>query len=456
MDDIMLSQRSTLMIIKQFEDPYLSHFSYAVSATNGIDIMLIDPSRNPEPYLEYASSINARIAYVLLTHSHADFVASHLELAERHGATILVSKHFPAKFQHKTFDDGDQISLDNLQLKALNTPGHSLDSICVLATDQDGTTALFSGDTLFIGDIGRPDLREGLQNLSMTFLAEKMYESLQYKIMPLADEVAVYPSHGAGTLCGKSLEKANSSTIGKERIKNWAFQTKDRAAFVATLTADQPFSPAYFEYAVEANLLGAPAFDASIRNIGNNNTTSDDPAELPLIIDTRDEAEFKRSHQEGAINIMEGEKFETWLGTIIYPTETFSLCAANEDALNRVIRRTASIGYEAHIDRAYIFDTGERSEAGADIKAFQHSPESFTIIDVRNRAEVQAEPLFKQSINIPLPELRQGVGTVPLHKPLMVHCAAGYRSAIASSLLRRALKDTVPIYDLGVAIHKFK
>ena len=211
------------MVIKQFEDKPLAHYSYAILSDG--HIALVDPSRDPKPYYRFAEENNARITAVFETHPHADFVSSHLQIHQETGATIYASKLVGASYPHQTFDEGDRLSLGETELWALNTPGHSPDSISIIAKDAGGTMAMFSGDTLFIGDVGRPDLREKAGNLTAKReeLARMMYRTVQEKFNDLPDETLIYPAHGAGSLCGKNLSSDASSTLGNERMGNWAF-----------------------------------------------------------------------------------------------------------------------------------------------------------------------------------------------------------------------------------------
>jgi glyoxylase-like metal-dependent hydrolase (beta-lactamase superfamily II) len=239
------------MQIQQFYDEGLAHASYAILSEG--KIALVDPGRNPQPYTDFAESQGAKIVAVIETHPHADFVSSHLEFHQNEGATIFVSKLVGAAYPHKGFDQGDSFSLGEVTLHALHTPVHSPDSIRIQLKDSPGKDhALFSGDTLFIGDVGRPDLREKAGNLTAQReeLARMMYHTVQRQLKPLADDVLVFPAHGAGSLCGKNLSDARQSTIGEQRATNWAFSATDEATFVDTLLQGQPYIPKYFGYSL--------------------------------------------------------------------------------------------------------------------------------------------------------------------------------------------------------------
>ena len=443
------------MRIEQFEDKGLSHFSYVISSEG--QMAVIDPARDPQPYYEYANLHDVCLVAIIETHPHADFVSSHQEMAHTKEATIYASKLTGATYHYKTFDEGDSIQIGDVTLHALNTPGHSPDSISVLVKDENNqAVALFSGDTLFIGDVGRPDLREtaGSITAKREELARQMYRSIREKIMPLPDTVTVYPAHGAGSLCGKGMSEAKQSTIGAEKNTNPALQPMAEADFLNYLLADQPFVPKYFPFAVDLNKHGAPTYRQSISQV---------PYLPPhcsldkngLIIDTRLQELFKQGHVPGAINLQDGLKFETWLGSVVGPEEKFYLIAESEEALATVIAKTAKIGYERHIKGGLVEPAHqtEKSEP-ADLPIFKNNPDAFTIIDIRNHNEVKEGKLFPLAIPIPLPELRERMGEIPTNKPIMVHCAGGYRSAAGASIIARKIKNQ-PVYDLSVAVQDF-
>ncbi|MDB5262690.1 MAG: fold metallo-hydrolase [Adhaeribacter sp.] len=444
------------MKIEQFEDKGLAHYAYAVISESTKEIILIDPARDPQPYLNYAHAHQARITGVIETHPHADFVSSHLELHQLTGATIYVSKQVGADYPHQAFDEGSSITLGNITLRAINTPGHSPDSISVVLNYNGQDLAVFTGDTLFIGDVGRPDLREKASDVTAKReeLARQMYYSTREKLMKLDDAVVVYPAHGAGTLCGKALRLANSSTIGEERKSNYALQDMSEEEFVQLITADQPFIPKYFSFNVRLNKQGAPAYNKSISAIPLLNSKKDLAKEI-IIIDIRDQESFKAGHLPCAINLQNGVKFETWLGSIVGSEEQFYLVAATATELEVVIAKTAKIGYEQNIKGVLILPKTTEVQAPAiDVADFRENQENYTIVDVRNAAEVKEKPVFAASLNIPLPELRERTAEIPLDKPIVVHCAGGYRSAAGSSILQGAL-TRVPVLDLSEAINQF-
>jgi hydroxyacylglutathione hydrolase len=440
------------MIIHQFYDKGLAHGSYAVIRLG--KMIVIDPARDPQPYYDFASLNNADIVGVIETHPHADFVSSHLEIHQATGATIYVSKLLGAEYPHESFDDSDVIRLADIKLRAINTPGHSPDSICVLVQDEYGNDkALFTGDTLFVGDVGRPDLRENVGNITAAKekLARQMYHSTREKLMVLPPNVIVYPAHGPGSLCGKNMSPDLQSTIGRELRENYALKLMDEFTFVKTLLADQPFIPKYFGHDVDINKKGAEPFAnsvASVPKIKRNTPLQSDV----LIIDTRPREQFRNGHVNGAINIQDGDKFETWLGSIVGPDEAFYLIAANEDSMEILIKKAAKIGYEKNIKAALLCPaTGLEKLPEIDASDYTFHPDHYTIVDVRNWGEINDGKIFEHSIAIPLPELRERLNEIPTDKPIVVHCAAGYRSAAATSIIAGKI-TSVPVYDLGEAV----
>ncbi len=444
------------MKIQQFEDKSLAHYSYAILSECEQKIILIDPARNPQPYYDFARQQEAEIVGVIETHPHADFVSAHWEIHKKTGATIYVSKMVEADYPHQGFDEGDTLTLGKITLRALNTPGHSPDSISVVLAHQGKDKAVFTGDTLFIGDVGRPDLRENTGKLrgKREALARQMYQSTRQKLMKLDDEVIVYPAHGAGSLCGKSLSDANQSTIGQEKRSNPALQEMSEEAFVEMLLQDQPFIPKYFSYNVDLNKQGAADFQPSVENVPL--LAEDTMLEKGiLIVDARPEKVFKQGHLPGAINLQNGEKFETWLGSIIHPDEEFYLLASDTKTLRTLIEKAAKIGYETRIKGAMVYSRpGGQTLPALDLDFFKEHLKAFTIVDIRNASEVENEPKFGQAINIPLPELRERVQEIPDDKPVMVHCAGGYRSAAGSSIIQQAMPQT-KVYDLSEAVKDF-
>jgi hydroxyacylglutathione hydrolase len=441
------------MLVEQFFDPALAHLSYAVLSQG--EIVLIDPARNAQPYDDFARKYNARILAVIETHPHADFVSSHLEFQHR-GAKIYTSKLAGARYPYHPFDEGEVLKIGKIKLKALNTPGHSPDGISIVLVDESGREhAVFTGDTLFVGDVGRPDLRKHAGNIrsAKEMLAVQLFYSLRNKLMKLPETVLVYPAHGPGSLCGKSMGKELFSTIGKEKKENQALQFLDEQSFAKMLLEDQPFIPKYFPWDVSLNLTGVPPLEESMAGINLLASASDIPANA-LIIDCRPAPQFKAGHLQGAINIQLGKEFETWLGSILSPEEPFFIIAEDTMLLQEALRKAAKIGYETQVDGALAQNKFDGVvEALLDLEVFSAHLQNYTILDVRNDQE-RAEPVvFENSLHIPLHELRERLSEIPSGKPMVVHCAAGYRSAAASSILAGHVDDKV--FDLGEAVKAF-
>ena len=444
------------MEIKQFYDETLAHASYAIISEG--EIALVDPARDPQPYYDFAEEKNGHIVAVIETHPHADFVSSHLQIHNETGAKIYVSRLLGADYDHITFDTGDVLKLGNITLRALNTPGHSPDSISIVATDDDGKDhSVFTGDTLFIGDVGRPDLREKAGNITAKReqLARDMYKSTRDILMPLDKDIMIYPAHGAGSLCGKALSKETFSTLGQQLEENYALQEMSEDEFVDVLLEDQPYIPKYFGFDVGINKSGAEDFENNISRVPR----LDPEAELDkgaLIIDTRSRKLYNEGHVPGAINIIEDGKFETWLGSIVGPDEKYYLIAESEKCMESVIRRAAKIGYEKNLLGALLNPSyGTKIHSEINVDGFNTYTNKFTIVDVRVESEVRANSYFSDAINIPLHELRERVNEIPSDKPIVVHCEGGYRSATGSSIIEKAFPEAVA-YDLSEAIKQFK
>ena len=420
-------------------------------------MIVIDPARDPQPYYDFAKQHQAVITGIIETHPHADFVSSHLEIHQSTGAIIYTSKLTGAEYPHQNFDDGDVIQLNKIKLKAINTPGHSPDSICIVLEDKNGEqTAIFTGDTLFVGDVGRPDLRESVGNITAKKeeLARQLYHSTREKLMPLPEQMLVYPAHGPGSLCGRNMSPDLHSTIGRELRENYALQLMSELEFVNLLTADQPFAPAYFGHDVELNKKGATPYKQSISSVHKNGQVAALKKNI-LVIDTRPKTDFRKAHLKGAINLQDGEKFETWLGSIVQPNEPFYLIGSNEAALDIAIKKAAKIGYEQNIEAALLLPVNaSEHSADLDLDDFKARPDKYIIVDVRNWSEINYGKVFENSLSIPLPELRERLDEIPTDKAILVHCAAGYRSAAASSIIAGKV-DSVPVYDLGETVVTF-
>ncbi len=443
------------MIVKQFFDKALAHSSYAIASAG--KVALVDPGRDTAPYEAFAREHKAEVVAVFETHPHADFVSSHREFLERSGARIYIHPKAGVSYSHEPLSHGEEVKVGEVTFRALFTPGHSPDHNSYLLLDKEGNQkAVFTGDSLFVGDVGRPDLREGVGNIqaSRHDLAAMMFNSINSVFAKMPDEVVVYPAHGAGSLCGKNLSSDLESTIGREKKTNWAFQFEDEKEFIDSYLEGQSFIPKYFPYDVDLNRTGAGPLDSSVAGIpllSDSGETEDGITK----IDIRSAEVFKRGHYEGAINIMAGEddKFETWLGSLVAPDEGYYLIAETEEDLRKAIFRTAKIGYEHNLKGGLIYDgTGKGVSDTFDLKEFSANPDAYTIVDIRNTGE--GEEIFPGALNIPLHQLRQRTGDIPSGKPVVVHCAGGYRSAAGSSILEAALDQHV--FDLSEAVKGFQ
>lgn len=445
------------MNIKQFKDDPLAHYSYAIVSEG--EMAVIDPVRNPRQYYRFAEEKKAKIMAVFETHPHADFVSGHLQIHKETGATIYVSKMVGVNYPHKNFDEGQSIKIGRINIRPLHTPGHSPDSLTFVA-EEGGKTALFTGDTLFIGNVGRPDLRETAGNMTAkrVELAKAMYNTMKSKFNDLPDDALVYPAHGAGSLCGKNMGLSPSSTLGDERKGNWAFQEQTEAEFVEEILKDQPFVPSYFGFNVDLNRNGAANVQQEKSNV---------PVQIAVealedgvkVVDARAQAAFKKRHLPNSINIMartEKDKYETWLGAIIEPNETFYLVVDSIADMDDLLERTAKIGYEKQLKAVVtLSEKVSGSSAGIDLEDFKNNREKYTIVDIRNESELAEGKIFENAVAIPLNELRDRADELPQEKPFVVHCAGGYRSAAGSSILENEFPGQ-KVFDLSTAIQDFK
>ncbi|WP_027067559.1 MBL fold metallo-hydrolase [Maribacter sp. Hel_I_7] len=444
------------MIIKQFEDKPLAHYSYAILSGN--EMALVDPSRDPEPYYKFAEENDAKIVAIFETHPHADFVSGHLQIHKETEAIIYVSELVGADYPHKTFDDGTTVIMNEVTFTAINTPGHSPDGITIVAKDKNTKQAIFTGDTLFIGDVGRPDLREKAGNMKAKReqLAEAMFTTMKTKFNHLPDDTLVYPAHGAGSLCGKNMSNESSSTLGNERLGNWAFKNLTKKEFVVHILQDQPFIPSYFGYDVDINKKGASNFKKFISQIPLKIGAFKIERDI-LIIDTRDEEEFKKNHLPNSINIMArniDDKLETWLGSIVEPSEPFYMVVESISDRQDILERIAKIGYEQQIKAVLTLNDDYEKSDNFDFTKFDQNKENFTILDIRNKSEFTENKFFDNAINVPLNELRNSIDKIPTNKPIVIHCAGGYRSAAGYSIVSKEIKNT-PVFDLSEKINNY-
>jgi glyoxylase-like metal-dependent hydrolase (beta-lactamase superfamily II)/rhodanese-related sulfurtransferase len=445
------------MNIQHFYDDALAQGSFAIES-NG-EVALVDPSRDIKPYIDFADKHNAKIVAVFETHPHADFISSHLELKEKLGVDIYINEKVGVSYDFENMNHGDEVKVGNVTFRALFTPGHSPDHNSYLLIDEDGKQhGVFTGDSLFVGDVGRPDLREGAGNIQVSKkeLAGMMFDTINDVFSNLDDSTIVYPAHGPGSLCGKNMSSDLTSTIAKEKSDNWAFHIKDKGEFVEAFLDGQKFIPKYFPNSVEVNRNGAKTLNEAVKSVKREKGI-EIPADA-IVIDARDGESFRSGHVKGAINIQNGEKdkFETWLGSIVGPNEKFYLVAENEEKLDFAIYRAAKIGYEGNIISGVVEPkNASEKESDLNLDDFKSNPDHYTIIDIRNASEVEGGKFFDNALNIPLPDLRDKFNEIPKDKPVVVHCAGGYRSAAGASILSK-LKENTEVYDLSEAVKEFQ
>ena len=439
------------MILKQYYLGCLAHASYLIADEASGRAAVVDPQRDVEQYLADADELGCRIGHVFLTHFHADFVAGHLELRERAGATIHLGARAEAEYPFVPMADGSFVDLGPVRLVVLETPGHSPESISILVYDpaqgMDAPHAVLTGDTLFIGDVGRPDLR-GALGWSADELASMLYDSLHDKLARLPDDTLVYPAHGAGSLCGKSLSSETVSTIGIQRSYNYALAPMSRERFIETVTSDLPDAPAYFTYDAVLNTRERPTLEEALERELHPLTLEhalDVAATGAQLLDTREPAKFDGAHLRGSVNVGLSGSYASWCGTLLDPERPIVLIAEPGRELEAATRlgRIAfdsvagylSGGMQALAGRPDLLDRIERITAGS-LSERLAAPEPPLLIDVRAPAEWR-ERRIEAAVNVPLQRLPEQMTTLPREHPIVVHCATGYRSAIAASLLQR-------------------
>ena len=453
------------MILKQFYLNCLAHASYVIGDEETGTGAVVDPQRDIEQYLVFAAEDNLQIKHVFLTHLHADFVAGHLELRDRVGATIYLGAKAQAEYRFTPLGDGDVVEFGKVRLKALETPGHTPESISIVVYDLHRSAsephAVLTGDTLFIGDVGRPDLRAAL-GWSAADLGALLFDSLQSKLLPLPDASLVYPAHGAGSLCGKAISKETVSTIGEQRRLNYALQPMSKKAFIELVTADQPEAPPYFVYDAVLNSKERATLEEALERELKPITLDELlalQAEGAQILDTRDPDEFGAAHLAGSVNIGLGGQYATWAGTVLDRTHPIVIIA-DPGRENESATRLGRIGFD-HV--AGYLQNGMRSlESRPDLVVFTErlsapfaeellsSNQPPLAIDVRTPREREQKHIGG-SLSIPLNHLVEHLETLPKNRPLVVYCAGGYRSSIAASLLQRRGFDPVCEIAGGIA-----
>jgi len=425
------------MYFKQFYLGCLAHASYLIG--DGGEAAVIDPQRDVDQYIEEADRLGVKIRYVIETHLHADFVSGHRELAARTGAEIVFGARAEAEFPHRAVHDGDSIRLGSVELQAMETPGHTPESVSWLVTRDGNVEKVLTGDTLFIGDIGRPDLATG-RGYTPAAMASMMYDSLHAKLLKLPDHVEVWPAHGAGSACGRNISKETSSTIGIQRHVNYALKPMSREEFVAMVTADIAPPPQYFPHDAEMNRRGARALDeiAAPPLAAKNAARMIEQGAIPL--DVRDAFAFGAAHIPRSVNIGLGGEYASWCGTLFSPKERFVIVADGEEQAREAVVRLARVGLEnvvGFVDRGILgwSEAGEptRELPQMNVAELHENIRDFDVVDVRRPGEY-ASGHVPGAQSMPLAPLVVAM----TRRPVAVICASGYRSAIAASLLARA------------------
>lgn len=436
------------MFVKQLYTTCLSEAAYYIES-NG-NAAVIDPLRDIDTYLQLAAERNATINYIFETHFHADFVSGHLDLAKATGATIVYGPGTQTSFPVHVAKDGEQFPLGDLTVKVLHTPGHTLESSCFLLKDEKGKDhCVFTGDTLFVGDVGRPDLAQKGADLTLEDLAGMLYDSLHTKLAPLADGVIVYPAHGPGSACGKSFA-GTESTIGQEKQTNYALKAENKPAFIKAVTDGLTEPPQYFPINARINKEG---YD-SINEVWEKALTPLSPAQVKehlqnggILLDTRDAAEFTQGFVPEAVFIGLEGRFAEWAGSLL-PFDKAIALVTEKGKEKETATRLARVGFSklvGYLDggteawRA----AGEPLDMIIDVEADELAmdipfDENLVVVDVRRPAEY-ADGHVKDAVNIPLNEMNDlaTLSNLEEHQNIYVHCAGGYRSLIAASLMKR-------------------
>jgi len=436
------------MKLEQIYTGCIAHAAYYVESKG--EAAIFDPLREVDPYLQRAEKDGARIKYVFETHFHADFVSGHLDLAAKTGAKIVYGPTAKPGFDALVAEDGQIFKVGDVQVKLIHTPGHTLESSCYLIIDEDGKEhGLISGDTLFIGDVGRPDLAQHvIAELTQEKLASHLYDSLRNKIMPLSDDLIVYPNHGAGSACGKNMSKETTDTLGHQKKVNYALRADmSREEFMKELLHGLTTPPGYFPKNVLMNIKGYESLDAVMNRAMNPLT----PAafellanqEEALILDIRNPEVFAKGFIPGSINIGLDGNFAPWVGALIPDIQQPIVLVTDGGREEEAVIRLSRVGYdhcigyleggfEQWVKDGRVVEQVNRISAEELASLMQEAP---LVIDVRNRTEFAAEHV-EGAVNIPLDYINEHLAEFPKDKSFVLHCAGGYRSMIAASILK--------------------
>lgn len=442
------------MNFKQFYLGCLAHASYYIGS--GGEAAVIDPQRDVSQYLAEAEANGQKIKYVFETHLHADFVSGHNELANRTGAKIVFGARAKAEFEHLAVKDGDELTIGSVRLGILETPGHTPEGISILVEDAEKPgepKKVLTGDTLFIGDVGRPDLAGGA-GFTAAQMAEMLYESLHEKLLTLSDDTEVYPAHGAGSLCGKNMSKETWSTIGQQRKSNYALQPMTKADFVRMMTAELPEAPAYFPLSVRRNRAGA----ASLEEIEKPRAMSAEEVQQfqGLILDVRNADEYGAAHISGSLNIGLGGQFASWAGTLIESEAPLVIVAESEEKTDEAVMRLARVGIES-VEGFLKGGIEAWKNAGFEVKTIEQvsvreaqkrlaATPSAQFVDVRRGGEYESGHA-PEALNLTLSDLDKLTAKLDRSRPTYVICQGGYRSSAATSILER--KGFPELYNIA-------
>ena len=437
------------MIIRPFYLACLAHGSYLLGDEKTKTAVIVDPQRDVDIYVDEAVKLGLVIRHVMLTHFHADFVAGHLELRDRCGATIHLGDRAEADYPFDKLKNGTRLEFGSLGIGVLETPGHTPEGVCLtiydLEKDMKNPVAVLTGDTLFIGDVGRPDLMASV-GYKAEDLASMLYDSLTKKLMPLPDETLVYPAHGAGSACGKNMSDERVSTIGEQKKYNYALKAKSRAEFITLVTADQPEAPAYFAHDADMNRREHGTLDKSLASLRELTPAEAEAAVKTgaLILDTRDPSDFAGAHWRGAINIGIDGKFAAWAGSVLEKERPIIIVAdagREKDSVRRLARvgidRVAGVLHGGMLALDARPDLVERTprltaRALAERLAASDAP---LVVDIRTDTE-RAAGYVAGSLHLPLSQWPKRMAEIPQGQPVALYCAGGYRSSVAASLLR--------------------
>jgi hydroxyacylglutathione hydrolase len=449
------------MKIEQIYTGCLAQGAYYIFSDG--EAAIIDPLREVGPYLEKAKKDDAIIKYVLETHFHADFVSGHLDLAAKTGAKIVYGPNATPRFDAYIAKDGEELKIGKVTIKVLHTPGHTLESTTYLLKDENGKDhAIFSGDTLFLGDVGRPDLAQKAAHMTQEELAALLYDSLRSKIMPLADDVIVYPAHGAGSACGKNMMKETVDTLGNQKKFNYALRANmTKEEFIKEVTAGLLPPPSYFPENVKMNKEGYESID-KVLNKGTKALTPEEFENLAnatgaVVLDTRDAQLFAKEFIPKSINIGINGNFAPWVGALILGVSQPILIVADEGRETEVVTRLARVGYDNTL--GYLSGglkawkkAGKEVDSMESVSATEFSTRykesKMKIIDVRKEDEFNAGHIAGAT-NAPLDYLNDYLSTIPKEDAVYLHCAGGYRSMIAASILKARGWDSVIDIDGG-------